>query len=306
MKKFLKELNLQSKALRDRTWFFLPYDQLNSGFGPAAKLPPTAVGMVFVESLWKPNQRPYHKQKLALILANQRHFALEQAKRGVAIRYLVGPKDYAALLRQVCLELGPITMMRPSERELRQCLGPLVREGLINEVENECWLTTGDDFKLSVQGKRKWRLDAFYRYVRTKYNILLDSEGKPEGGRWSFDSENRKPWKGKPQDPNLPTFQPDSITQEVIDWKCSFHPKKNCPMTRMYWNFLTRKEPALKTNLRMRIPLAAARKRPNDQKLLDQSIHDYLWMRLKAGKTIEVDEVERTLVPNKPSSALAR
>ena len=46
--------------------------------------PPHELGAVFVESTWKAARRPYHKQKLALLLANQRHFALELARRGVA------------------------------------------------------------------------------------------------------------------------------------------------------------------------------------------------------------------------------
>ena len=49
---------------------------------------PGASGIVLVENPWKPARRPYHKQKLALVLANLRHFALEQAARGVAIRHV--------------------------------------------------------------------------------------------------------------------------------------------------------------------------------------------------------------------------
>ena len=32
----------------------------------------------------------------------------------------------------------------------------------------------------------------FYKKQRRKYNLLLDSDGEPLGGKWSFDTENRK------------------------------------------------------------------------------------------------------------------
>ncbi|MEO1174781.1 MAG: cryptochrome/photolyase family protein, partial [Myxococcota bacterium] len=62
---------------------YVPYDQINDRFGPLSRLEPENAGIVMVESAQKASRRPYHKQKLALILANQRQFALEQSKRGV-------------------------------------------------------------------------------------------------------------------------------------------------------------------------------------------------------------------------------
>ena len=37
----------------DRRWLYVPYDQLNEGFGPLATEPPGELGLVFVESLAK-------------------------------------------------------------------------------------------------------------------------------------------------------------------------------------------------------------------------------------------------------------
>jgi deoxyribodipyrimidine photolyase-related protein len=80
--KLLEECNPDPAG---RRWVFVPYDQLNHAIGPLAKENPKSLGIVLIETTWKGNRRPYHKQKLALILANLRHFALEQAWRGVAV-----------------------------------------------------------------------------------------------------------------------------------------------------------------------------------------------------------------------------
>ncbi|MFT6080442.1 MAG: deoxyribodipyrimidine photolyase-related protein, partial [Planctomycetota bacterium] len=64
----------------NRVWLYVPYDQLTDQIGALAKEDPATLGIVLVESTAKATLRPYHKQKLALILANMRQFALEQAE----------------------------------------------------------------------------------------------------------------------------------------------------------------------------------------------------------------------------------
>jgi deoxyribodipyrimidine photolyase-related protein len=57
-------------------------------------------------------------------------------------------------------------------------------------------------------------MDAFYRYVRRKRGILMEG-AKPAGGKYSFDRENRLPWRGNPRPPVPPTFPVDPIKEEV-------------------------------------------------------------------------------------------
>ena len=191
---------------------FIPYDQLHDGIGPLAHEPPEALGIVLVESRAKAARRPYHKQKLALVLANLRHFALEQAARGVAVRHVAVAGTYADALAPLAAELGPLRMQRPAERELRAELAPLLASGALLEVPHEGWLTTAADFA-RAKGP-PWRMDAFYRAVRQRTGILMEN-GKPIGGKYSFDAENRKPWRGTPAAPSEPTFAPDAVTDEV-------------------------------------------------------------------------------------------
>lgn len=84
MQRFRAALNERLSGCRKRrTWLFVPYDQLSGSIGPLRSNDPYNVGIVMVENRWKPDRRPYHKQKLALILANMRQFALEQAVAGL-------------------------------------------------------------------------------------------------------------------------------------------------------------------------------------------------------------------------------
>lgn len=199
-----------------RRWIFVPYDQLTDAVGPLAREAPADLGIVLVENPWKAARRPYHRQKLALVLTNLRHFALEQAGRGVAVRHVVANGPYRDALSGLSQELGPLRVMDPAERELRTDLAPLVESGALEVLPNETWMTTPGDFDPNAKGP-PWRMDAFYRRVRRRTGLLMDAAGKPQGGKWSFDAENRRRWKGDPPAPEAPRFEPDAITSEVVD-----------------------------------------------------------------------------------------
>ena len=199
---------------KKRRWLFVSYDQLTDEIGPLSREAPRSLGVLLVECPAKAARRPYHKQKLALVLTNLRHFALEQAKRGVLVRHVVA-SSYAAAVRELATEVGPVRMMRAAERELRAELAHLAAEGLLEEIPHEGWLTTREDFA-DRQGDPPWRMDVFYKHVRRRLDVLMDG-GKPKGGRFSFDTENRRPWRGEPAAPTPPTFEPDAITQEVCE-----------------------------------------------------------------------------------------
>jgi deoxyribodipyrimidine photolyase-related protein len=216
MSRFAKALADRQPDPSGRRWIYVPYDQLSSRIGPLLREDPDEIGIAMVESPWKAARRPYHVQKLALILANGRHFALEQAERGVAVQHVVGEGCFRDALAKVAAKHGPIRAMRPAERELRTDLAPLFDAGTLIELPHEGWMADDDDFTASQKPSPPWRMDAFYRHLRRRTGILMDG-GKPVGGTYSFDAENRKPWKGEPPAPRPPVFDPDGITREVAE-----------------------------------------------------------------------------------------
>lgn len=210
----LRECNPEAGA---RQWVYVPYDQLTHEAGPLAALEPGEAGVVLVENRWKANRRPYHRQKLGLVLTNMRNFALEQARRGVAVRYLHGNAPYSKILEDVIDDVGPLKMAAATERELHIDLQPLVESGGIEVEPSALFLTDASDFESARYGDSRYRMDQFYRHVRKKLGILLDDDGKPVGGKWSFDADNREPWSGDPPAPDLPRFETDLIREEVAE-----------------------------------------------------------------------------------------
>jgi deoxyribodipyrimidine photolyase-related protein len=216
MSYFKQELVRRQVRPENRRWLFVPYDQLTDKIGPLSREDPKGLGIVLVENPWKAARRPYHKQKLALILANLRHFALEQAQRGVAVKHLVAEGPYATALDSLVAKLGPLRVMVPAERELRLDLQRLVGQGSIEFIPHEGWLSTTNQFRQSDLKGPPWKMDTFYRFVRRATGILMDGE-KPVGEKYSFDTENRLPWHGRPAAPNPQSFPRDAIKEEVAE-----------------------------------------------------------------------------------------
>ena len=42
-----------------------------------------------------------------------------------------------------------------------------------------------------AKGKKVYRMSSFYQRARKNMDILMDENGKPLGGKWSVDEENR-------------------------------------------------------------------------------------------------------------------
>lgn len=227
-----------------RTWVYHPYDRLTMDTGPLAELGPKKAGLILVESPAKIIPRPYHRKKLVLVLSSERHFALEAAERGFKILYVRNQKSFGDGLLDVQQEfaLPEIRVMHPAERELRQDLQRAVARGLrLKYVTDTTWLSTDEDFDQvfmrPTQRPKHLVMDRFYRVMRQKTGLLMHS-GKPIGGKFSYDAENRQPYKGQVPVPERPSYPPDEITREVIaltervnpenfgtiegfDWPCS-------------------------------------------------------------------------------------
>jgi deoxyribodipyrimidine photolyase-related protein len=227
-----------------RRWIYVPYDRLHDAVGPLAECEPNQVVLVFMESRAKGTRRPYHKKKLVLVLSAMRHFALEQAARGCRVVYGASPTSFADGLLQLQQRWAwkELITNRPAERELRVELRDAKTAGLrIRAVSDTAWLTTTEDFEAvfgkpqdmkhdPASAKRHYLMDTFYRAARRKTGLLMErgkskSSTKPVGGKWSYDVENRRPYRGEVPVPARPAFPPDVITQEVIALINERHPQ---------------------------------------------------------------------------------
>ena len=239
----IKRFEPTADEARARRWIYVPYDRLHDGVGPLSETKPEDAVIVLMESRAKGTRREYHKKKLTLVLSAMRHFALEQAARGCRVVYGSSPTSFSdgLLELQARWEWKELVVNRPAERELRVELREAKEQGglRIRAVRDTAWLTTTEDFEAvfgkpeaggkerntqRVAGQRQYLMDRFYRAMRRKTGFLMEG-AQPVGGQWSYDSENRKPYRGEVPIPERPSFPPDEITREVMTLIEQRHPE---------------------------------------------------------------------------------
>ncbi len=109
---------LQKVSEEITNWHYVAYDQLNEGLLPDFESKTT--GLIFIETKWKASRLPYHKQKLALLLSNQRHFALEMQAKGYAVQYIFDERPYSDILNELISDGAKITACEAAELNLRE------------------------------------------------------------------------------------------------------------------------------------------------------------------------------------------
>ncbi|MDZ7631567.1 MAG: cryptochrome/photolyase family protein [Gemmatimonadaceae bacterium] len=197
-----------------------------------AQLPRTADDSIiacFIESVDKGRALPWHRQKLVLVLSAMRHFADALIAAGYRVDFRTAD-SYDAGLAAAAREYGASRVVATEGREwdmvssLERAAAALSTLDVPLELRpDRGFLATRADFTRWSRGKKELRMEFFYREMRRQHGILLEPDGKPTGGEWNFDADNRKPWPKQKPVPARLTFEPDEITrgimQRVNRWK---------------------------------------------------------------------------------------
>lgn len=86
----------------------------------------------------------------------------------------------------------------------------------IEWLDSPCFVTPSEWRDNFFSNGKKPFMKTFYEAQRRRMNIMIDAEGKPEGGHWSYDADNRKKLPKKVAVPEAPTVQRESIDDRYI------------------------------------------------------------------------------------------
>ncbi len=176
--------------------------------------------VILIESLDHVRVRSYHQQKLILVWSAMRHFAAELKAKGFDLTYCESDRFSQALQAWVKTKgITELRIMQPADKPFGQAIGQLDLPCEITLVPNNQFLWTEEEFKTWSTTRKRLLMEDFYRESRKRFDLLMDEKGKPVGGAWNFDKENRKP--PKKNDPTFKPpaarwFKPDAIVQSVI------------------------------------------------------------------------------------------
>ena len=199
-------------------------DQLSENLSALSTFDPALDRILMVEVRSEAVYVKKHKQKIAFVMAAMRHFAAALRARGLPLDYvLFEDKDnsgsFTGELQRAVARHRPerIVVTEPGEWRVEEMMWQW-RDILNVPVEirpDDRFICSRQRFAAWAEGRKEFRLEHFYRKMRQETGLLMEN-GKPAGGRWNFDTDNRK---ALPQGVKLPErrrFAPDGVTQEVL------------------------------------------------------------------------------------------
>jgi len=150
-------------------------------------------------------QYPFHKQKIAFHRATMKCYAdFIRETKSLEVFYVESIEEISDV-RILTPELkrqgiGHIHYIDPTDYWLQKRLNTSIRESgmTFTEHNSPSFLNTKEDLASFFRSdKKKYHQTTFYIDQRKKRNILIESDGKPTGGAWTFDTENRKKYPAK-------------------------------------------------------------------------------------------------------------
>lgn len=141
----------------------------------------------------------HHKQKIAAFFLAMRDFCRVLKSDGHHVSYWTLEEtqhwsNLKAALSQIIEEHGieHFEYQRPDEyRLIEQLRGLKFDQVTVTEVDTEHFLLPFDEISLAYTNYQGKQMEYFYRDMRKKYQVLIDEQGKPQGGKWNFDKNNR-------------------------------------------------------------------------------------------------------------------
>jgi len=185
--------------------------------GPLAERPDEPV--LLIEARDFARKLPYHPHKLALVFSAMRHRRDELREAGRRVHYHRVETFGDGLDAHFDAHPGDdLALARPASERAADRLRAMVGErgGTLTLATNPTFLTTGEQFREWTDGP-PYTHETFYRAIRRETGYLMDGDD-PEGGEWNYDEDNRESPPADYDPPDPPAFEPDDVTEEVIEW----------------------------------------------------------------------------------------
>tara|TARA_B100001057_G_scaffold208669_1_gene209353 strand:+ start:1021 stop:2517 length:1497 start_codon:yes stop_codon:yes gene_type:complete len=166
----------------------------------------------------------HHKQKILLFLSSMRSFCDELKEKNYEVIYKKIEDndfelDYLEKLRSIITEKKIDTVSvfeiedKPFEKTFLSDLKDIVS---VNYLNTPMFLTKRQDFKDYSDSVKKPFMANFYKKQRKENNFLMEEDGNPSGGKWSFDEENRKKIPKEIKLPSKLKFELTTHTKHLI------------------------------------------------------------------------------------------
>ncbi|MEN2787137.1 cryptochrome/photolyase family protein [Sphingomonas qilianensis] len=199
-------------------------DQLSLGLSSLRDADQASVRLLMMEVADEATYVRHHKKKIAYIFAAMRHHAATLRAGGWTVDYITldDPENSGSFTGEIARAVARLAPERIIVTEAGEWRVMAMLEawetifGVPVDIRpDDRFIASHAEFTTWIEGRKQLRMEFFYREMRRKTGLLLD-DGKPAGGEWNYDSENRKPARASLLMPRPLAFAQDDITTPVL------------------------------------------------------------------------------------------
>ena len=189
-----------------------------------------------------------HRQKLMLHRASMKAYAADLEAAGHAVHYIEVPDDSATDSTNLLEKTLPKTITRihladPTDEIVMRRVNRFATgrgiEVILHPSPN--FLSPPDFLAAHIASKKKPFMAKFYESQRKRMRVLLEADGGPVGGKWSFDTENRAKLPKNHVPPREPLARANDFTREAAAYITRKFPTNPGSLTHFRWP-VTRKD----------------------------------------------------------------
>ncbi|MEM6326841.1 MAG: cryptochrome/photolyase family protein, partial [Bacteroidota bacterium] len=167
----------------------------------------------------------YHTLRLVLHRATMQRYTRSLEREGRTVEYVAWADRVSTgdLLTRLARDgVTTVRVCEPVDFTLEQRLTRATEAaGVSLEVlPTPLFLNTREENRSFFDGRKRYFMADFYKHQRRRLGVMVDGDGDPAGGQWSFDHDNRKKLtkQALAEVPALPAMTPDDAVQEAIDY----------------------------------------------------------------------------------------
>lgn len=170
------------------------------------------------------HQFHFHQQKLVLHRASMKAYEQWLKAQGKTVMYIEATEErcdvrllIAALAKT---KIKTLYCSEVADNWLRQRLvGSTKKHGMALEVKaSPNFLNTPEQLQPFFQNKKSFAQTPFYIAQRKQLKLLLNEKKEPLGGKWTFDTDNRKKYPKQQKPPTLSPSRENEFTNEAIEY----------------------------------------------------------------------------------------
>ena len=201
-------------------------DQLSHNLASLRMGDPARDVVLMMEVIEEATYVRHHPHKIILLFSAMRHFAAELRALGWTVDYVTldDPDNGGSFTAEVARAaarhaVAQIRIVEAAEWRVQQMLrGWQNLLGLpVDIIDDDRFICPLSDFFTWAAKSRSPVMEYFYRDMRRRTGIMMEADGKPSGGQWNFDKDNRSGPPGAIAIPARPPVEPDAVTRQVIE-----------------------------------------------------------------------------------------